>query len=172
MNRILVVGTSGSGKTTFARKLSKKLGIVHKELDALFFKDDWVTKSDDEFFTAVENVLKEEKWILDGNFGKTHYLTWPVADTVIWIDRPFWITIYQNFSRSLKRAIKKERIWDDLNNKESLKMLFSKHSVTLWAIQTYHKNQVRYEQRMRDEKYSHISFIRLRTPQEIEDFLR
>ncbi|EQC48910.1 AAA domain protein [Bacteriovorax sp. BSW11_IV] len=172
MKKILVIGTSGSGKSTFANKLSKKLSIPHFQLDALQFKDNWEIKEDSEFFSAIENSLKNDSWIIDGNYGRTHHLTWPKADTVIWIDLPLWLTLYQNFSRSFKRALTKEIIWEGLNNRESFKMLFSKESVTLWALKTYKTNRERYTHRMSDPKLSHIKFHHLKSRRDIRNFLQ
>lgn len=173
MKRILVIGTSGSGKTTLGKKLSKKLAIPHFQLDALFFKDNWVEKSDEEFFNAIEQVTKsKDSWIIDGNFGRSNHLTWPFADTVVWLDMPFWLTIYQNFTRSIRRALTKEQLWDGLNNRESLRLLFSKESVTLWAIKTYKVNKTRYPLKMNDPQYAHINFHRLKSRREIHQFLK
>lgn len=171
MKKILVIGTSGSGKTTLAKKLSKKLGIPHFQLDELQFMDHWEIKSDETFFDEISKAVSNKAWIIDGNYGRTHHLTWTEADTVIWIDLPFWLTIYQNFSRSLIRSITKKKVWEGIECRESLKQLFSKDSVTLWAIQTYESNRKRYTERINSENFKHLQFHHLRSRRQIKKFL-
>ena len=171
MKRIIVIGTTGSGKSTLSAQLSEILKFPHYQLDALQFKSNWEIVSDDIFFAKIKKATDQDSWIIDGNFGRTHHLTWPYADTVIWIDLPFLLTLYQNISRTLKRIITREEIWEGTGNRESWKLLFSKDSIVRWLFKTYHSNISRYEKRMKDTNYAHLCFIRLRSRREIEDFI-
>ncbi len=171
MKKIIIVGSTSSGKSTFARKLSRKLGYSHIELDNLFWKPNWTESTDEEFFDKIISATQEDSWVLDGNYRRTNHLTWPKADTVIWLNLPLWQTLYQNISRSLKRAILKNEIWEGTGNKESFSRMFSKDSIILWLIKTYKKNISRYNQMINDPNYSHISFHQLRSRKEIEKFL-
>lgn len=148
MKKIIIVGTSGSGKSTLGKKLSKKLNIPHIQMDSILFLDNWVERPNDEFLKMVDEITDTESWILDGNFGRTQSLSWPKADTIIWIDLPFYLTFYQNLTRTLKRIIFNEKIWENSNNRESIKMFFSKNSVLVWMVQTYDKNRRRYTEQM------------------------
>lgn len=98
-------------------------------------------------------------------------MTWPCADTIIWVDLPFYLTLYQNISRTIKRVITREKIWENLNNRESLRMMFSKDSVTLWMIKTYGKNKKRYKEQMENSQFEHLKFIHLKSRKEIKKFL-
>lgn len=171
MNKIIVVGSSGSGKSTFSKQLSAKLQIPYIEMDYLFWKPQWTEPGDEEFFEKILASIDRPKWVLDGNYGRSHHLTWKDADTVIWLDLPFWLTLYQNVSRSVKRAIIRKELWKGTGNKESFLKMFSKDSIVLWLIKTYDRNVKRYEERMKDPKYSHIRFIRLRSRREVKRFL-
>ena len=102
MNKVIVVGTTGSGKSMVANALATKLNAQYIQMDKLFWKPNWEESKDDEFFAKIESAIKRSRWVLDGNYGRTHHLTWKDADTVIWIDYPFWLTLYQNISRSVK----------------------------------------------------------------------
>lgn len=171
MNKIIIVGTSGSGKTTFAQKLSRILDIPHFQLDGLYFKNNWQEKSDAEFFQAIEAAVDRPRWIIDGNYSRANKLTWNVADTVIWIDLSFPVTMYQIIMRSFKRAFYQKPIWDGLDNKESFKKLFSRDSIVLWSFNTYQNNKDRYSERMAAKEFQHINFVRLRTRSELKLFL-
>lgn len=172
MKKIIVIGTTGSGKSTLASSLSKGLNIPHYQLDEFQFMTNWQIVSDDIFFEKIKKATESDSWIIDGNFGRTHYLTWPFADTVIWVDFPLSLTLYQNITRTLKRIITREEIWKGTGNRETWKMLFSKDSIVLWLFKTYRSNIKRYEERLNDSNYAHIKFIRLRTRRDVERFLQ
>lgn len=171
MNKIIVVGTTGSGKSTFSKHLAGILNIPYIEMDYLFWKPNWAESSDEEFFEKIKKSLQSPTWVLDGNYGRSQHITWVEADTVIWLDLPFWLTLYQNISRSIKRSIVRKEIWAGTGNKESILRMFSKDSVVRWLFNTYDTNIKRYEERMKDPKYSHIRFIRLRSRKEASRFL-
>lgn len=101
MKRILVIGCPGSGKTTFSLKLSKQLNIPCIHLDKLFWKNDWVECSKEEFDNLLDMELQKESWIMDGNYSRTLSRRLQFADTVIYLDYPRLLCIY----RVLKRVI-------------------------------------------------------------------
>jgi adenylate kinase family enzyme len=171
MNKIIVIGTTGSGKSTIAKKLSDKLNVPHIQLDLLFWRPNWRQSTDEEFFLKIENAIAQPQWILDGNYGKANHLTWKEADTVIWIDFPFWLTFYQNLKRSLARAIIRKELWEGTGNRESFSRMFSKDSILIWLFKTYSSNISRYQARMLAPEYKHINFYRLRSRKEVSDFL-
>jgi adenylate kinase family enzyme len=172
MNKIIIIGTTGSGKSTLAKQLSMKLNIPYIQLDFLFWKPNWEQPTDEEFFSKIEIAIEKPRWILDGNYGRTNHLTWKKADTVIWIDLPFWLTFYQNIKRSIIRAINRKEIWEGTGNKESFLRMFSKDSIILWLFKTYDSNVSRYQSRMNDSNFSHITFYRLRSRKEISGFIK
>jgi adenylate kinase family enzyme len=89
MQRVLVMGSSGSGKSTFARRLSDMTGIPFVSLDALFWKPGWVASDKAEFRERLTEVALQPRWIMDGNFP-SHLveLRRDACDTVIWFDLP------------------------------------------------------------------------------------
>jgi len=74
--RINVIGTSGSGKSTFSKMLAKKMNVPYVEMDALHWKANWKESSDEELFNKLKNALSSEKWVLDGNYSKTEHIKW------------------------------------------------------------------------------------------------
>ena len=171
MKRIIVVGTTGSGKSTLAKELAAKLNVSYIQLDLLFWQPNWTQSTNEVFFKKIEESIQTPHWVVDGNFDKANHLTWPHADTVIWIDFPFFLTLYQSFSRALKRAYTQEELWPGTNNRESFRMLFSKDSIIRWLFKTYKPHRERYLARMTDQKFSHIKFVRLRSRKEVRKLL-
>jgi adenylate kinase family enzyme len=89
MQRILVMGSSGSGKSTFSKRLSAITGIPIVSLDALFWKPGWVESDRAEFRERLTEAVRQPRWIMDGNFA-SHLveLRCDACDTVIWFDLP------------------------------------------------------------------------------------
>ena len=116
-------------------------------------------------------ALKGDSWILDGNYTRSIPVKWESVTTIIWLDFSFIRTLYQAVKRAIKRVITREELWPDTGNRESLKSLFSKDSIVLWAIKTHRKVRKKYEALIESDDYSNIQFIRLRSPKEVELFL-
>ncbi|MBN9006384.1 MAG: DNA topology modulation protein [Rhizobiales bacterium] len=89
MQRVLVMGSSGSGKSTFARKLSAMTGIPIISLDALFWKPGWSPSVAAEFEQRVTEAMNAPCWIMDGDYlAHVVNLRRERADTAIWFDLP------------------------------------------------------------------------------------
>ncbi|MFX0028078.1 MAG: adenylate kinase [Candidatus Hermodarchaeota archaeon] len=170
--KVNVVGTSSVGKTTFCKKLSKILSIPYIEMDALFWGPNWYMPSNEEFLPKLRLALKGSSWILDGNYhSRTTPLKWKSITTVIWLDFSFPRVLYQAVIRGTKRIISREELWPETGNRETLKALFSKDSIVLFAIKSFRKIRKRYKAVMESDFYSNIQFIRLKSPKEVNLFL-
>ena len=90
MQRILVMGSSGSGKSTFARRLSEITDIPAVSLDALFWRPGWVESDLDEFSQRVAEAASRPRWIMDGNYTSrgAGELRRRLSDTIFWLDLP------------------------------------------------------------------------------------
>ena len=172
MKKINVIGTSGSGKSTFSKKLARKLNFPYIELDAIYWGKNWYEPSDEDLFKNLEQALAQENWVLDGNYTRTIPIKWKEVDTVIWIDFSFWRTFFQSSSRALYRVISQKEIWPDTGNKETWGKLFSKDSIVLWMLKNYRRNKRRYAILDHQQEYEHIRFIRLKSPKACEGFLK
>ncbi|MHA2287632.1 MAG: adenylate kinase [Promethearchaeota archaeon] len=168
--KINVVGSSNIGKTTFCKKLSSILSIPHIEMDALFWGPNWSWPSEEEFFSKLRLALKGSSWILDGNYSRTTPLKWESVTTIIWLDFSFPRALYQAIRRAIKRIITREELWNT-GNRETLKSLFSKDSIVLFAIKSYRRQRIRYQAVIKSDYYSNIQFIRLKSPKEVDLFL-
>lgn len=95
MHRVLIVGNSGGGKSTLARRLGEQTGLPVIHLDVMFWKPGWVERDDAEFRVSVAEALQAPTWITDGNFGDTWDLRMPLADTIVWIDQPRALCLFR-----------------------------------------------------------------------------
>ncbi len=172
MKKINVIGTTGSGKSTFSQCLARKLGHPYVQMDQLFWKPKWEESTDDEFFPKLIQAISGEAWVLDGNYNRTNSIKWQHADTIIWLDYSYPRTFFQLLKRTLSRAISKSELWPGTSNRESFgKSFLSKDSIFIWFFKYYRKNKVRYADLIRSPDISHIKFIRLRSPGEAKRFI-
>ncbi len=88
MKKAIVIGCSGSGKSTFARKLQDKTSIPLFYLDMIWHKSDKTTVSRNEFDASLAEILKNDSWIIDGNFKRTLETRLQACDTVFLFDLP------------------------------------------------------------------------------------
>lgn len=86
MERILVIGCPGAGKSTLARQLAEKRGLPLVHLDAIFWLPGWKQRDKTEFDALLLAELQKPKWIIDGNFGRTLPLRLQYCDAVIFLD--------------------------------------------------------------------------------------
>lgn len=86
MERIMIVGCGGAGKSTLARQLGEKTGLPVVHLDTLFWRPGWVSVSQAEFDALHRAAIAGEKWIVDGNFDRTIPERLERCDTVIYLD--------------------------------------------------------------------------------------
>lgn len=90
MERVLVIGSPGAGKSTLAHQLAARTDLPLVHLDRMFWLPGWVERDRDEGRAALAAVLAGERWIIDGNYGSTMPMRAARADTVIWLDYPTW----------------------------------------------------------------------------------
>ena len=86
MQRIIIIGCGGAGKSTLARKLGEVLDLPVVHLDKLFWKPNWVETSREEFDALLAQELAKDKWIMDGNFNRTMPERIKRCDTIIYLD--------------------------------------------------------------------------------------
>lgn len=92
--KILIIGCSGSGKSTFAKKLHTitKLPLIH--LDKLYYKPNWKKPEKSEWEHQLEALCKCDRWIIDGNYINTLALRATYADTIIYLNKSRWTCLF------------------------------------------------------------------------------
>ncbi len=88
MFKAIVIGSPGSGKSTFARKLRDATGLPLYHLDLLWHKPDRTNISREEFDRRLDEWLRGDRWIIDGNYGRTIEMRLKACDTVFLFDLP------------------------------------------------------------------------------------
>jgi adenylate kinase family enzyme len=95
----MVIGSSGAGKSTFSRQLSKITGLPLIHLDRLHFSPNWVTMPKDDWKEKVAEIVEGDAWIIDGNYSGTMEIRLEKCDTVIFLDLPRFVCVYRVLKR-------------------------------------------------------------------------
>jgi adenylate kinase family enzyme len=170
MQRVSVIGNTGSGKSTFARALSSEVDLPHVDLDDLFWNPGWVETPDDEFGARVAAAIADDEWIVSGNYlSRVAPMVWARADTIIWLDLPLAVVLYRSVTRTIRRAVTREVVCN--GNREKLRFLLPVGETPLWVFAIRHQkvHRPRIEQMLTEQP--HATIHRLRSRAEVSRFL-
>ncbi len=173
--RISVLGTSGCGKSTFARRLAEEIGAPHIELDAINWQAGWRdlnTHDPEEFSRRVAAAVAEDAWISDGNYGRVRDMVLARATHVVWLDYPRWLVMARVFRRSLARALTREELWPGTGNREEFGRWLDKEHPLRWAWDTYQDRRSRYAALFEAPALDRLERYRLRRPSEAGPLVR
>lgn len=166
-----MVGCSGAGKTTLARRLAQQLGYRHVELDALYHQPNWQQLPTEQFKQAVSEALQGDDWVVEGSYSAVRPHVLERSDIVIWLDLPRAAVMRQLIPRTLKRLVLRQALWN--GNRERWGNLFKltpEKSILVWAWQRHALYRQRYGDEMRTTPASR-RYIRLDSRQAVEHFL-
>ncbi len=171
--RIVVVGTSGAGKTTLARRIAARLALPHIELDAINWQAGWrdLTRHDPpEFRRRVSEAIRAEAWVVDGNYGLVRDLVWQRATHLIWLDYDRPLIMARVIRRSLWRAVLRTELW--AGNRERWRHMLRPSHPIRWAWSNWARHRRGYAERLEREEYVGLVVLRLRRPAEAERVIK
>ena len=99
MQRVLVIGPCGAGKSTAAVELGRLLELPVHHLDRLHWREGWVESSREDLLGALAPFLAGERWLIDGNYGGTMAGRLDRADTVVYLDYPTRVCLWRALVR-------------------------------------------------------------------------
>jgi adenylate kinase family enzyme len=168
--RINVVGTSASGKTTFARALAARLAVPWVELDALHWEAGWTEADDAVMRERVRRAIAGDGWVVDGNYSAMREIVWARAQAVVWLDFPLRTVLRRYGSRTWRRLRSDEELWPGTGNRERLSMhLVSRDSLLWWILSTYRRRRREYPALLAANP--HLAAVRLRSAGEADAWL-
>lgn len=170
-HHIITCGPTDSGKSTLAGQISQRIGMPHIELDAIFWKPGWVESPMDEFRAGVSAALSRcaDGWVCDGNYSRVRDLTFPLADTVVWLRPSFRVAFWRLLNRTIARCRDGKVICG--TNRETWKgAFFSRDSLLLYQITHWRGFDKRTTESLEIIPH-HASVIQLRTQKEVDAFL-
>ncbi|HUV39312.1 MAG TPA: adenylate kinase [Planctomycetota bacterium] len=161
LQRVVVVGTSCSGKSLLARQIAEALGIPHVEMDALFWLPNWRKRPKDEFREILRDAVAGEAWVMDGNYGWSRDIVLPRVTHVVWLNYPFWTVLRRALVRTIRRAVTREKVCGE--NRESFRNSFLHHQGIPWyVIRTHRGVRKHYRALAAGDEHPHLEVIELR----------
>lgn len=173
MDKIFVIGPAGSGKSTLARKIASQSGARYLELDSVNHQADWQPIDKNEFRRIVATATRGGSWVIDGNYLSTiGQDIWKSADAIIWLDRPFIVVFSRLVSRTLRRTLTREELWN--GNQESFAgNFFTKDSVIYFMVNKWRSQRQKYNAIFnKPDALPGVELIRLRRDSDVRNFLK
>jgi len=171
-HRVVVVGTTASGKSTLAEKLAEKLCVDFIELDALHWEPNWKAAELEVFRRRVDAATQRAAWVVAGNYHAARDVIWPRAEAVIWLDYPLLVVFWRLLRRTVRRAVYREELWN--GNREKFwwhLKLWSDKSLFKWLFKTYWRRKREYSLLFAESEHAHLQVIRLKSPGETDEWL-
>ena len=169
MMRVSIVGTSGAGKTTLAKKLAAQLGCKRIELDAINWHDskrDLQRDDPTEFKRLVLKAVNDDVWVCDGNYAIVRPMVLARATHLIWLDYSRPVVMSRVIRRSFIRALSREALFD--GNHESFRRWIESEHPVRWAWETFYRRRADYQALVADPANRHLSVVRIFRPREVE----
>jgi adenylate kinase family enzyme len=169
--RVVVIGSSCAGKSTFARTLAASRESPLIELDELYWAPDWTPKPQAEFLALVARAAEGERWVAAGNYGLARDALWGRATTIVWLNfglpRVFW----RGLRRTVARVVSGQALFH--GNRETFGRSFlSRDSILWWILTTFHRRQREFEALRGGGAFAHLQWHEARNPREADAILR
>jgi adenylate kinase family enzyme len=169
VKRVNVKGISGSGKSTFAVELARRLQLPYIELDALHHGPNWTEPTNEEFRSRVREAMQAAPggWVIDGNYeGKLGDTVLREADTIVWLDPPFRVKARRLWRRTAHRIRNDVELWS--GNRESWRgVLWGRDALFWWMVRGHFRHRRHWPARFAGDE----RMVRLRSVAEAKEWL-
>ncbi len=168
MQRVLIAGISGAGKTTLARTLAERLGLPFHELDALYHGPGWTPR--ESFESDVAAIVAGDRWVIDSlGYPVVRDLVWGRADTAVWLDYSRAVTTTRVVQRSFDRAWHRRELFN--GNTEGFRDWLDPDHPIRWGWANFARRRRELDARSRDPAWSHVPIVRLTSPRHARHWL-
>lgn len=166
--RVVVYGTSGSGKSTFAAALGKALDVPCIELDLINWLPGWIGRNTTDpsgFLADVKTAIGAENWVATGAYSGVRDIMWKRATDIVYVDLPRNVIMGQVIKRSLHRAASGEDVFPGC--KENWARLLTAEHPIRWAWSTYQRRQAIFDKMVADPTFAHLRLHRCKNRREV-----
>jgi hypothetical protein len=167
MRRVMVVGTSCSGKTELARRLASILGLPHLELDAVHWGPGWKPAPAQRFRAEVLRLSGRDGWVADGNYSRVRDILLDRATHVVWLNYGLPVVLSRAVRRTLRRVFLRQRLFGG-NRETFFRSLCSSDSILVWVLRSHPRRRREYGALLGGSQASGLRVVELRRPREAE----
>ncbi|MFS8523855.1 MAG: shikimate kinase [Limnochordales bacterium] len=174
--RIHIMGDSCAGKSTLGKRLARALSVDFVDMDDLNWQPGWVALAETdpgEFERRLAAATSGDGWVVAGSYTRhAQRVFWPRLDTVVWLDLPRPLLVRRVIARSWRRYRTKELLWGTNYERfwPQLMVWNKEKSLVWWVVTQYKRRRRQLVHFMSDPQWSHIRFVRLTSPEEIEQW--
>jgi energy-coupling factor transporter ATP-binding protein EcfA2 len=171
-DRILILGGTGSGKTTLARALAAALQVPHVELDSLYFGPEFSTVPLPLLRERTSAAIAGDRWVTDGNKAAVRDLVWPRADTIVWLDYPLGLRLWRLAKRARGRTSELTARAAQSGSKSALPgQLLAAAKGVITALRSHAGQRREYPRMFAEPANAHLAVVRLRSPRATRQWL-
>ena len=170
--KIVVISVTSSGKSTLANQLAKIIEADFIDLDSLHWEANWVEAPDDVLRQRVDQATSAKSWVVAGNYSVVRDFIWKRAEMIIWLDYPFHIVFWRLLTRTIRRSVFQEELWN--GNRENFwthMKLWSEESLFHWLFKTYWRRKREYPKLFLLPEFSHLKIIHHKNPAETKKWI-
>lgn len=141
MQRILVYGATGSGKSTCALAIGARTGLPVTLVDEIAWNPGWVSTPEAEQRDRIAAVVAGDRWVLDSAYGSWLDLILPRVDLIVGLDYPRWFSLQRLIRRTVRRVVTRESVCN--GNTEVWWRVFTHDSIILWHFLSFGRKRTR-----------------------------
>ena len=172
-HRIIVIGTTSSGKSTLAKQLAEQIQAEFIDLDSLHWEPNWVEAPDALFRKRVEKATSSQVWVVAGNYHVVRDIIWLRAEAIIWLDYPFHIVFWRLLTRTIRRVVTREKLFSgNVENGWMHLKLWSQESLFHWLFKTYWRRKREYPILFALPENTYLQVIHFKHPKEADQWLK
>ena len=167
--KINVIGCTGSGKTTLGKVIASRLTITSLDLDEISWAPNWTERPKSAVWDDLREVLKQDSWVISGDYRIYRHIIMKDADYILWLDYPFWTNFFRLMKRTMRRIVFKEPCCN--GNYETLyQVCFTKESIIYWFFKTFWEVNKRNAGLIQDNQLG-SKVVRLQSDAETQTFI-
>ena len=170
--RIVIIGSTSSGKSTLAEEIARILESELIDLDALHWEPNWMEAPDEVFRARTDAATRASAWVLAGNYHQVRDIVWPRAQLIIWLDYSLPLVFWRLLTRTLRRTYYREKLYSGNVEKMSTHLkLWTQESIFHWLFKTYWRRRREYPQQFALPEHHHLRVLRFRRQRDTDRWL-
>lgn len=139
--RIVVDGATGSGKSTAAAVIARRLGVPFVDADEIGWLPGWVPRDRDEQRALIADAAAGEAWVVDGAYNSWSDVLLPRTELIVGLDYPRWLSLGRLLARTARRVRSREPVCN--GNRETLRRVFARDSIIVWHFVSWKQKRER-----------------------------